>query len=56
MLTIIDCKKQDVFKCMNCDFGHKFFVHADYNAAKNIATPEIEKIIKEQLKIQNKNN
>lgn len=47
--------QQDTFKCMNCDYGHKFFVHADYNAAKNIATPGIEKIIEKQLiKQQNK--
>ena len=44
--------KQDTFKCMNCDYGHKFFIHADYNAAKNIATPGIEEIINKQLKLQ----
>ena len=44
--------KQDTFKCMNCDYGHKYFVHADYNAAKNISTPDIEEIINKQLKLQ----
>jgi putative transposase len=45
---------QEQFKCMKCDYGHKFFVNADYNAAKNIATPGIEEIIQEQLKKQDK--
>ena len=40
--------KQKTFKCQNCGFK----VNADYNAAKNIATPDIEKIIEEQLKKQ----
>ena len=47
--------KQDTFKCMNCDYGHKYFIHADYNAAKNIATLDIENIIGEQMKRQNIN-
>lgn len=44
--------KQNRFICQNCDFGHKFFVNADLNAAKNIAMVGIEKIIEEQLKFQ----
>lgn len=46
---------QDKFKCMTCDWGHKFHVNADWNAALNIAMDGIEDIIKEQLKIQGKN-
>lgn len=45
---------QEQFKCMNCDYGHKFFVNADFNAAKNIATKGIEGIIKQQLEKQEK--
>lgn len=45
---------QGQFKCMGCDYGHKFFVNADFNASKNIAMKDIEKIIKEQLKTQEK--
>lgn len=45
---------QDQFKCMNCDYGHKFYVNADYNAAKNIATRGIEEIIENQLDKINK--
>jgi IS605 OrfB family transposase len=37
---------QAIFKCKNCGFE----TNADYNAAKNIATPNIEEIIKEELK------
>lgn len=44
--------KQDTFKCMNCDYGHEFYVNADYNAARNIAMKGIEQIIKDQLKKQ----
>lgn len=44
--------KTEQFKCQNCDYGHKYFVHADYNAALNIATPNIEEIIKNQMKVQ----
>ena len=37
-------------KCKECDGDVKLIpVHADYNAAKNIATPGIEKIIKKNL-------
>lgn len=39
---------QDKFECANC--GHK--ANADVNAAKNIAMVGIEKIIKEQLHVQ----
>lgn len=51
-----DTKKngQDVFKCTNCDFGHKFYVNSDWNAARNLSTKDIEKVIKEQLEIQDK--
>lgn len=45
---------QDTFKCVKCDFGHKFYVNADYNAARNIATPGIEEIIKKQIEKQKK--
>jgi transposase, IS605 OrfB family, central region len=43
---------QEQFKCMNCDYGHRYFVHADYNAAQNLAMKDIDKIIAEQLKSQ----
>ncbi|HCX52091.1 MAG TPA: transposase [Bacillus sp. (in: Bacteria)] len=39
---------QSSFKCLNC--GHE--TNADLNAARNIAMKEIEKIIVEQLKVQ----
>ena len=39
---------QDRFICTTC--GHK--AHADLNAARNIAMPDIEKIIKAQCKAQ----
>jgi len=45
----------EYFKCVNCGLE----IDADLNAARNIANPQIENIIKEQLKIQgikNKNN
>lgn len=43
-------KKSDwaEFRCVKCGFT----TNADYNAALNIATPNIEEIIKEQLKVQ----
>lgn len=41
---------QNTFKCTTC--GHT--ANADLNAARNIAMPNIEKIIAEQLKIQRK--
>lgn len=41
---------QEKFKCLKCGME----ALADYNAAKNIAEQDIEKIIKEQLKKQNK--
>lgn len=41
---------QEQFICQSC--GHK--ANADFNAAKNIATPDIENIIKEQLEKQAK--
>ncbi len=40
---------------MRCDYGHKFYVNADYNAAKNIATPGIKDIIKKQIEWQKEN-
>lgn len=43
---------QDQFKCMTCDWGHKFFVNADWNASLNISIDGIEDIIEEQLDIQ----
>jgi IS605 OrfB family transposase len=45
-------KGQAYFKCIECEFE----TNADYNAAKNIATQDIEYIIKDQLMIQNKEN
>lgn len=45
-------KGQSYFKCVECGFE----VNADYNAARNIATQDIEYIIKDQLMIQNKEN
>lgn len=42
--------QQNKFKCVNCDYE----THADYNAARNISTQDIEKIIAEQLKSQDK--
>jgi IS605 OrfB family transposase len=39
---------QSTFECKSCDLK----CNADYNAAKNISTPGIEDIIKEQCKIQ----
>jgi putative transposase len=41
---------QEKFKCVECGFE----TNADWNAAKNIATPNIEKIIEEQMKKQEK--
>lgn len=41
-------KGQSYFKCVECGFE----AHADYNAAKNIATKNIEKIIEKQIKKQ----
>lgn len=41
---------QDKFICQKC--GHKD--NADVNAAKNISTPNIEQIIKDQLELQEK--
>jgi putative transposase len=41
---------QEKFKCVECGFE----ANADWNAAKNIATPNIEKIIEEQVKKQEK--
>ncbi|MDG0949522.1 transposase [Bacillus paranthracis] len=41
---------QAVFECKQC--GYK--THADYNAAKNIATYDIENIINKQLAVQSK--
>jgi len=43
---------QEHFKCMTCDWGHKFKVNADWNAALNIAIKDIKDIIKEQLNTQ----
>ena len=43
-----DCKKnQAKFKCLICDNSE----NADINAAKNISLPDIEEIIKKQLKL-----
>ena len=41
---------QAKFKCVTCGFE----TNADFNAARNIATPYIETIIKDQLEIQKK--
>lgn len=41
-------KSQEVFECINC--GHK--ANADVNAARNIATKDIENIILDQLESQ----
>lgn len=41
---------QAKFKCVTCGFE----TNADFNAARNIATPYIETIIKEQLEFQKK--
>lgn len=46
--------KQEQFKCMTCDWGNKFFVNADWNAALNIAVDGIEEVIEEQLRAQRK--
>ena len=46
-----DAKKdQSKFKCVTCGFE----ANADFNAARNIATKDIEKIIQDQLKAQEK--
>jgi len=51
-----DCDQEqtEAGKCRNCDSTNikKVTVHADYNAAKNIATPGIEQIILDTLKGQ----
>lgn len=39
-------KSQSAFKCVSCDYE----IHADLNAARNIAHPHIEEIIAEELK------
>jgi IS605 OrfB family transposase len=41
-----DNRKKEKFKCLNCGFE----AYADYNAARNIATPNIEKIIEDTIK------
>lgn len=41
---------QATFVCLKCDYQE----NADYNAARNIATPNIENLIREQLLEQNK--
>lgn len=41
--------KQETFQCQNCGFK----VHADVNAARNIAMKDIEEIIKHQMYVQN---
>lgn len=41
---------QEKFKCTVCNYE----VNADINAARNIATKDIEKIIEQQLKVQEK--
>lgn len=41
---------QEVFQCVNC--AHK--TNADLNAARNIAMKDIEQIITDQIKLQNK--
>ncbi|MCM3387188.1 RNA-guided endonuclease TnpB family protein [Ureibacillus chungkukjangi] len=43
---------QETFHCQNCN--HK--VNADVNAARNIAMKDIENIIKQQLKVQEKHS
>lgn len=43
-------KDQSKFECKTCGFK----TNADFNAARNIATKDIENIIKEQLKAQGK--
>lgn len=46
-----NCKeKQDRFECVNCGFKE----NADINASKNIAIPDIDNIISQQLYIQQK--
>lgn len=44
-------KEQKSFKCLKCGFE----TNADYNAARNIATKDIEYIIKESMKSQKEN-
>jgi IS605 OrfB family transposase len=48
-----DCKNnQSRFECVVCGYGNDGKVNADINAAKNIALPNIDEIIKEQVEIQ----
>jgi len=47
---------QEKFVCLNCNHGGKYFVHADYNAAQNISMLGVDKIILEQLKLQEDHN
>lgn len=50
-----DCKKnQAKFECVKCGHGSNGKVNADINAARNIAIPNIEQIILEQLESQSK--
>lgn len=53
-----DCDHEQIEagECKNCGSNNtkKLTVHADYNAAKNIATPGIEKIIRDILRMQEK--
>ncbi|MFC0903665.1 RNA-guided endonuclease TnpB family protein [Clostridium sp. MT-14] len=52
-----NCKEnQAKFECVNCGSGKNKRVNADINAARNIALPDIEKIILEQLEIQSNIN
>ena len=43
---------QDKFICVSCGHGSRYYVNSDENAARNIAMKNIEKIIEEQLRIQ----
>lgn len=40
---------QDKFECVNCGYGTKFYVNADWNAARNLSIDGIENEIKEQM-------
>ncbi len=44
--------KDPLFRCEECSYGDGKVITGDYNASRNILTPNIDNLIKKQLKIQ----